>query len=150
MAFLKIYGNGVCSTQGKSEGKRSSPFLIPKRLSRCSRTKQQLRRKRTMEKMERSMKKLKKEMEEIGEEQKQIREGQRQVREKFEAMEEECKQLREETRQITMQSKNTQLRLALMFQILKARENNDLVRATELTRFLRELIANQNRQIKST
>ncbi|GKV36070.1 hypothetical protein SLEP1_g44246 [Rubroshorea leprosula] len=72
------------------------------------------------------MKKLKKEMEEIGEEQKQIREGQRQVREKFEAMEEECKQLREETRQITMQR-----------QILKARENNDLVRATELTRFLR-------------
>ncbi|GLT32337.1 hypothetical protein SLA2020_070110 [Shorea laevis] len=137
MTFLKIYEHRVYRTNGRSRGKRSSSFPIPKRRSRCSRIEQLLRRKRTMEKMERSMKKLKKEMEEIGEEQKQIREGQRQLREKFEAMEEESKQRREETRQIRMQTKNNQLRLALMFQILKARENNDLVRATELTRFLR-------------
>ncbi|GKV24608.1 hypothetical protein SLEP1_g34195 [Rubroshorea leprosula] len=110
----------------------------------------QLQKKRAKKKIEKNMKRLKKEMEEISEEQKSIWEGQRQVRQKFEAMEEECKQLREETKLITMQSRSTQLRLFLMFQILKDRENNDLVRATELTRCLREMIsAQQNKQIRS-
>lgn len=83
------------------------------------------------------MKRLKTEMEEISDEQKSIREGQQLVKEKFQEMEKECKHLREETKMIRMQGRSTQLRLALMFQILKARESNDLARATELTRFLR-------------
>lgn len=102
-----------------------------------------------MKKIAQSMTKLKTEMEEISQEQKNIREGQSQVRKKFEQVEQECKQLREETKAVTIQSKTTQLRLALMFHIIKARENNDLPRAIQLTRYLRELIGNgQRMQIK--
>ncbi|GKV24607.1 hypothetical protein SLEP1_g34195 [Rubroshorea leprosula] len=145
MSFLKLHGYGGCNTNGK----RSSPFPFTKQRTRFLQSKQQ-RKKRAKKKIEKNMKRLKKEMEEISEEQKSIWEGQRQVRQKFEAMEEECKQLREETKLITMQSRSTQLRLFLMFQILKDRENNDLVRATELTRCLREMIsAQQNKQIRS-
>ncbi|KAL1126944.1 hypothetical protein V6Z11_A13G146600 [Gossypium hirsutum] len=44
------------------------------------------------------------------------------------------------------QSMSTQLRLAFMFQILKARENHDLDQAAKLTSALRELIARENQQ----
>ncbi|XWS10628.1 hypothetical protein CRYUN_Cryun38cG0012800 [Craigia yunnanensis] len=83
------------------------------------------------------MKRLRVEMEEISEEQKKIKEGQKQVREKFEALELECEQLRKETIVITQQSFSTQIRLALMFQILKARENHDFSKASQLTCALR-------------
>ncbi|XVF77950.1 hypothetical protein PTKIN_Ptkin14bG0088800 [Pterospermum kingtungense] len=83
------------------------------------------------------MKRLKVEMEEISKEQRKIKEGQKQVREKFEAIELECEQLRKETMLITQQSFSTQLRLALMFQILKARENHDFSKASQLTCALR-------------
>lgn len=101
-----------------------------------------------MEKIANSITRLKAEMEGISQEQRSIREGQRQLRIKFEQVEQECKQLREETEAITMQSKTTQLRLALMFQIIKAREDNDFPRAIQLTRYFRELIGNKNVQIK--
>ncbi|XVF77947.1 hypothetical protein PTKIN_Ptkin14bG0088800 [Pterospermum kingtungense] len=94
------------------------------------------------------MKRLKVEMEEISKEQRKIKEGQKQVREKFEAIELECEQLRKETMLITQQSFSTQLRLALMFQILKARENHDFSKASQLTCALRELIARENQQRK--
>ncbi|XVE53443.1 hypothetical protein DITRI_Ditri03aG0003400 [Diplodiscus trichospermus] len=80
---------------------------------------------------------LRKEIEEITEEQKGIREGQRQVRGKFQTIESECEQLRKETRVIIQQSVITQIRIAFMFQILKARENKDFVKASQLTRALR-------------
>ncbi|XWS10617.1 hypothetical protein CRYUN_Cryun38cG0012200 [Craigia yunnanensis] len=69
------------------------------------------------------MKRLRMEMKEISEEQKKIKAGQREVRENFEAVELECEQFRKETILVTQQSFSIQIRLTLMFQILKAREN---------------------------
>ncbi|XWS55383.1 hypothetical protein CRYUN_Cryun10bG0169500 [Craigia yunnanensis] len=90
-----------------------------------------------MKGMQESFKRLKREMEEIGEEQKNIREGQRQVKEKFEAIESECEELKRETRLIIQQSARTQVKLALMFRILKARETGDFNTAASLTEILR-------------
>ncbi|GKV16071.1 hypothetical protein SLEP1_g26775 [Rubroshorea leprosula] len=87
------------------------------------------------------MKQLKAEMEEISKEQESIRHGQKEVREKFEAIETECQQLRRDTQIMAQQSASTKLRLVIMFQILRARENNDFATATDLTRILREMIA---------
>ncbi|MBA0733907.1 hypothetical protein Gogos_017870 [Gossypium gossypioides] len=83
------------------------------------------------------MKRLRVEMKEISEEQREIKVGQKKVREKFEAIELECEELRKETILITQQTANTQIRLALMFQILKARQNQELDKATILTHALR-------------
>ncbi|KAK8545833.1 hypothetical protein V6N13_067095 [Hibiscus sabdariffa] len=94
--------------------------------------------------LRRGMKRLRSEMEEISKEQGKIKEGQRQVREKFEAVEMECEELRKETNLIMQQSMSTQIRLAFMFQILKARENHDFNQAAQLTSALRELIAREN------
>ncbi|XVF78006.1 hypothetical protein PTKIN_Ptkin14bG0093400 [Pterospermum kingtungense] len=84
---------------------------------------------------------LKMEMVDISQEQNIIKESQRQVRQKLEAIEEECEQLRDETNLIIQQTTQTQLRLVLMFEILKAREQSDLTKAAKLTQLLRELIA---------
>ncbi|XP_021298801.1 uncharacterized protein LOC110427572 isoform X3 [Herrania umbratica] len=65
------------------------------------------------------MRRLRSDMEEISEEQKRIKEGQR-------------------------QSANTQIRLAIMFRILKARENQDFDQAAKLTCALRALIAKES------
>ncbi|OMO63622.1 hypothetical protein COLO4_32286 [Corchorus olitorius] len=86
------------------------------------------------------MRRLRSDMEEISKEQKKIKEGQRQVREKFEAIEFECDELRKETNLIMQQSVSTQFRLAFMFQILKARENQEFDKAAQLTCALRKLI----------
>ncbi|XP_022735237.1 uncharacterized protein LOC111288568 [Durio zibethinus] len=94
------------------------------------------------------MKRLRVEMEEISEEQKQIKDGQKQVREKFQAIELECEQLRKETILVIQQSVSTQIRLALMFQILKARESHDFSKASQLTCALRELVAKEDQQRK--
>lgn len=83
------------------------------------------------------MKRLRVEMKDINEEQREIKEGQRQVREKFEAIELECVELRKETILVTQQTAKTQIRLALMFQILKARQNQELDKAAILTHALR-------------
>ncbi|WRX28066.1 hypothetical protein QQP08_020553 [Theobroma cacao] len=95
------------------------------------------------------MRRLRSDMEEIRKEQKKIKEGQRQVRGKFVAIELECEQLRKETNLIMQQSANTQIRLAFMFQILKARENQEFDKAAKLTCALRELIARENQQTKT-
>ena len=87
--------------------------------------------------MQKRFKRLKTEMEEISEEQKNIREGQRQVREKFEAIESECEQLKIETKMMIQQSAITQVKLALMIKILKAREEGDFAAAANLTQLLR-------------
>ncbi|KAK8713321.1 hypothetical protein V6N13_148542 [Hibiscus sabdariffa] len=87
---------------------------------------------------------LKAEMKEISEEQRSIKEQQRQVKEKFQAVESECKKLGQEAILVMQQCGCTKLRLALMFQILKARENNDFAKAAHLTHALRELMAQQN------
>ncbi|XVF00491.1 hypothetical protein REPUB_Repub04eG0005500 [Reevesia pubescens] len=96
--------------------------------------------------MQRSFKRLKTEMEEISEEQKHIREGQRQVKEKFEVIESECEELKRETRLIIQQSARTQIKLALMFRILKAREMGDCHTAAHLTEMLREIVGRENEE----
>ena len=83
------------------------------------------------------MRRLKVETNEIRKEQENVKRGQREVKKKFEAIQFECEQLRKETDLITKQSVNTQLRLGLMFQILRARETNDFNKATILTQLLR-------------
>ncbi|XP_021286166.1 uncharacterized protein LOC110417898 isoform X2 [Herrania umbratica] len=94
-------------------------------------------RRNGMKTMRESFKRLKTEMEEISEEQKNIREGQRQVKKKFEAIETECEELKRETRLIIQQSARTQVKLALMFRILKAREAGDFNIAAHFTEILR-------------
>ncbi|KAK8591730.1 hypothetical protein V6N13_031762 [Hibiscus sabdariffa] len=88
------------------------------------------------------MKKLRVEKDGINKEQNNIKEVQGQLRQKLEAIDVECEQLRQETIMVTRQSVNTQIRLALMFQILKARENHDFSQASHLTSALRFLGAN--------
>ncbi|XP_022744667.1 uncharacterized protein LOC111295440 [Durio zibethinus] len=99
---------------------------------------------RKMKRLNATMRRLKVETNEIRKEQENIKRGQMEVRGKFEAIQFECEQLRKETDLITKQSLNTQLRLALMFQILRARETNDLSKAATLTQVLRALIPKQN------
>ncbi|XP_021298821.1 uncharacterized protein LOC110427593 isoform X1 [Herrania umbratica] len=94
--------------------------------------------------MKRRFKKLKEEIKEISRQQQSIREGQRQVAAKFKAIEEECEQLRQETNRIIRQSANTQIRLSLMFNILKAREQGDFSKAANLTQLLREIVTRDN------
>ncbi|OMO63606.1 hypothetical protein COLO4_32294 [Corchorus olitorius] len=82
-------------------------------------------------------------MKNISKDQQSIKEGQIQVREKFKAIEEECEQLRAETSKIIRQSANTQIRLSLMFNILKAREQGDFAKAAHLTQLLRQIVAGE-------
>ncbi|GLT52399.1 hypothetical protein SLA2020_257460 [Shorea laevis] len=103
-----------------------------------------IRRRRSVQRIKSKIRELKAEMQEIGEEQRSIRTEQKKAREKFEEVESKCQQLRRESSLIMQQSDKTRVRLVLMLHILKAREDNDLARATQLTRALRELIANQN------
>ncbi|GLT32359.1 hypothetical protein SLA2020_070310 [Shorea laevis] len=101
-------------------------------------------RRRSIQRINSKIRELKAEMQEIGEEQRSIRMEQKKVREKFEEVESKCQQLRRESSLIMQQSDKTRVRLGLMLHILKAREDNDLAKATQLTQVLRELIANQN------
>ncbi|KAK8647737.1 hypothetical protein V6N13_121464 [Hibiscus sabdariffa] len=114
---------------------------LPAIKKRSHRSRIKLKKRQERKEMRRRVVELKGEMEEISEEQKTIKEGQRQVGEKLEAIEEECEQLRKETDAIIRQSAHTQLRLALMFQILKARQEYDFTKAAQLTLLLREIIA---------
>ncbi|GMI67587.1 hypothetical protein HRI_000428000 [Hibiscus trionum] len=92
-----------------------------------------------MKNMQERFEKLRAEMEEISMDQQNIRQGQRQVREKFEGIETECEELKRETRIIIQQSARTQIKLALMFQILKASEQADHATVATLTHLLRYL-----------
>ncbi|XWS27593.1 hypothetical protein CRYUN_Cryun26dG0129800 [Craigia yunnanensis] len=94
--------------------------------------------------MRKRFKRLKVEMKKISKEQQSIKEGQKQVRETFKAIEEGCEQLQQETNQIIRQSANTQIRLGLMFNIQKAREQGEFARAAQFTRLLREIVARDN------
>ncbi|KAK8643664.1 hypothetical protein V6N13_012947 [Hibiscus sabdariffa] len=114
---------------------RMNAFRLPLHLT--ARAMPLPRQKRRLKKLNGRIRKLKSDMVDISEQQKDIKEGQRQVREKFEAVESQYDQLRKETNQIMQQSMNTQIRLALMFQILKARENQEHDKAAQLTCALR-------------
>ncbi|KAJ7010309.1 uncharacterized protein [Populus alba] len=103
-----------------------------------------LKRKIKDNKLSRSIKKIRADMVEISEGQKRIREGQMEVREKFQEISKEAAKLKEETSQICKQSAANQLRLDLMFQIVKARAENDFAKDESLTQTLRDLMAKQN------
>ncbi|XP_038690990.1 uncharacterized protein LOC119989493 [Tripterygium wilfordii] len=95
-------------------------------------------------KIKATIRRLRAEMVEIGEEQQCIKDGQSQVRKKYEEIEAEREQLKRETEVIAKQSASIQVRLNLMFRILKARAQNDSVGVAQLTQSLRELVAKQN------
>ncbi|KAA3468418.1 Glycine--tRNA ligase alpha subunit [Gossypium australe] len=81
------------------------------------------------------MKAIMREMREISKEQESIKEGDSQ------AIDDECQQLRRETNQIIQKAANSEIRLALMFQILEARTEGDFAKAHQLTALLREVVA---------
>ncbi|KAJ6712808.1 hypothetical protein OIU79_008914 [Salix purpurea] len=76
-------------------------------------------------KLTRSMKRIRADMVKINEGQERIRAGQKEAREKFEEISKETAKLKEETNPISKQSAANQVRLDLMFQIVKARSEND-------------------------
>ncbi|KAF9686032.1 hypothetical protein SADUNF_Sadunf03G0116200 [Salix dunnii] len=103
-----------------------------------------LKRKESEKQVSRSIKRIRDEMVEIREGQKRIRKGQKEVREKFQEINKEAAKLKEETNLITKQSAANQLRIDLMFQILRARTENDSAKDAALTQKLRELMTEQN------
>ncbi|XP_011009288.1 PREDICTED: uncharacterized protein LOC105114440 isoform X2 [Populus euphratica] len=107
--------------------------LAPSRIVSKSKHRKQWNRERRE-----TMERLKTDMIEIGEGQKLIREGQREIRQKFEEIGSECRRLKEETMNIAKQSDYNQVRINLMFRILKAREDNNFAHADHLTGLLRE------------
>lgn len=84
-----------------------------------------------------SLERLKMDMKKISKEQQSIKEGQGHVEAKLNAIERECKELRDETDLMIRRSAYTQIRLGLMFSILKARQQSDFGTAAQLTRVLR-------------
>ncbi|XP_021283216.1 uncharacterized protein LOC110415810 [Herrania umbratica] len=128
----------------KTDGMRKLSLLLMSK--RCTLSQRNHLRRRARENLGRRMKMLKAEMRKISKEQESIRREQREVKEKFDMVEFECEQLRRQTEFITQQSLNTQRRLCLMFQILKARETNDFTKAAGLTQILRELIAKRSKE----
>ncbi|GKV36094.1 hypothetical protein SLEP1_g44262 [Rubroshorea leprosula] len=104
----------------------------------------QQKRKGIMKKLKPRIRKLKEQMEEIGNQQKCIKEEQRKVTQKFKMIESQCHHLKKETQLISQQSAATRFQLALLFQILKAREDNDFNKANDLTRSLREFMIAKN------
>ncbi|KAL4272944.1 hypothetical protein GQ457_13G000710 [Hibiscus cannabinus] len=129
-----------------SKPKRKSPLSFPKPKSfpttswKCYQKRQRLKR------LNSGMKRARSGTEEISEEQ----EKQTQLSNRFEAIGKQCEQLRKETAVIVQQSARTQIRLALMFQILKARENHDFDKAAVLTAALREAIAREEQEMNAS
>ena len=82
---------------------------------------------------------LKQNMAKIGMDQRRLREEQSHVRQRFTSLKMGCDRLREEINLIFKQATITKIRLAVMFQILKAREDGDFSKAAKLTLFLRSV-----------
>ncbi|XP_039055322.1 uncharacterized protein LOC120197991 isoform X2 [Hibiscus syriacus] len=129
--------------------KHPLPFPKPK-LLRITARKCCYEKRQKLKRLNSGMKWIKSDIEEISEEQKEIKEKQTQLREKFEAIDLECQQLQKETKLIIQQSARTQIRLALMFQILKARENLEFDKAALLTNALREVIAGEGQEMNGS
>ncbi|KAK9015952.1 hypothetical protein V6N11_007039 [Hibiscus sabdariffa] len=70
-------------------------------------------------------------------------EGNGKLRAKFGEIERQSHRLKAETEMVMKQTATTQIKLALIFNILKAREGGDFIHAATLTRFLRELVAKE-------
>ncbi|KAJ6943832.1 hypothetical protein NC652_009314 [Populus alba x Populus x berolinensis] len=98
---------------------------------------QRKERKSRDRKLSRSIKRIRADMVEISKGHKRITEGQEEVRERFEEISKEAAKLKEETNLISKQSAANQVRLDLMFQIVKARSENDTAMDAVLTQTLR-------------
>ncbi|KAJ6347177.1 hypothetical protein OIU76_003802 [Salix suchowensis] len=103
-----------------------------------------LERKNNDKKLRWSVKRIGADMVEIGEGQKRIREGQKETRKRIQEIIEEGAKLKEETNAISKQSSENQLRLDLMFQIVKARAEKDYAKDALLTQTLRDLMRKSN------
>ncbi|XP_038689970.1 uncharacterized protein LOC119988839 isoform X2 [Tripterygium wilfordii] len=119
----------------------TTPQFVSRRSPRIRKSSRRIRKRRLNGKIKAGIKKLRAEMAEIGEEQKCIKEGQRQVRTKYEEIAAERKQLWKETELIATQSAEIQLKLNIMFQLVKARAQNDTPLVAQLTNSLRDLVA---------
>ena len=73
----------------------------------------------------------------VREDQKYIREEQKNIGKRFGEVKRQCDQLREETELIMKQSACTQIRLSLMFDILRARKDGDFDKAGTLAHVLK-------------
>ncbi|XP_011026688.1 PREDICTED: uncharacterized protein LOC105127199 isoform X2 [Populus euphratica] len=81
--------------------------------------------------------KLQAEMAEISKQHEEIKQGQKEMRERFEEMDSECEQLKKETEDISHASDNVQLRLNIMLDILKARQEDGFAKVSYPTGSLR-------------
>ncbi|KAJ7004398.1 uncharacterized protein [Populus alba] len=106
---------------------------------------QRKERKSRDRKLSRSIKRIRADMVEISKGHKRIKEGQEEVRERFEEISKEAAKLKEETNLISKQSAANQVRLDLMFQIVKARSENDTAMDAVLTQTLRDLMASKSK-----
>ncbi|KAB1995209.1 hypothetical protein E1A91_D13G150000v1 [Gossypium mustelinum] len=83
---------------------------------------------------------LKRNMAKISMDQLRIREEQISVRQKFAIIKQQCQQLRKEINLISKQASMTQIRLAFMFQIIRARKDGNFSQAAKLTHSLRFIV----------
>ncbi|GAV80977.1 hypothetical protein CFOL_v3_24436 [Cephalotus follicularis] len=120
--------------------KRRSILFAGCKWTSSSKHKKRNREKTGNKKIKARIKQQKREQAEISAQQKCIREGQREVQEKLKEIESECEKLRKEAKYISKQSSGTQVRLNLLFQILKAREDHDMPKAANLIQSLREIM----------
>ncbi|KAF9686029.1 hypothetical protein SADUNF_Sadunf03G0115900 [Salix dunnii] len=110
------------------------------RTSLVATNRKRLKRKNNDKKLSWSVKRIGADMVEISEGQKRIREGQKEIRKRFQEIIEEGAKLKEETNAISKQSSENQLRLDLMFQIVKARAEKDYAKDALLTQALRNAV----------
>ncbi|KAK8545832.1 hypothetical protein V6N13_067094 [Hibiscus sabdariffa] len=89
-----------------------------------------------MKSLKTRVQRIKADMGKIREDQRCIREEQRDIGERFGDVKRQCHELRLETEMIVKQSAFNRIRLGLMFNILRARQDGDFDKATAFTGFL--------------
>ncbi|XP_021281057.1 uncharacterized protein LOC110414285 [Herrania umbratica] len=89
------------------------------------------------------IKRVKAEMEKIREDQQRLREEQSKIRGRSGEIESQLDLLKMETEMIMKQTASTQIKLLVMFKILKARAGGYSAEAARLTHFLREYVAKE-------
>ncbi|KAK8479274.1 hypothetical protein V6N11_064501 [Hibiscus sabdariffa] len=90
--------------------------------------------------MEQKIQSLKRNMEKIRMDQQGIREEQTRVKQRFAIVKQQCEECREEINLISREATMTQLRVGLIFQIMRARKDGNFSKAHYLTRFLRFIV----------
>ncbi|EOX94285.1 Uncharacterized protein TCM_003868 [Theobroma cacao] len=95
------------------------------------------------------VKRVKAEMGKIREDQQRIREEQSKIRRRSGEIESQLDLLKKETEMIIKQTASTQIKLLLMFKILKARAGGYFTEAARLTYFLREYVVKERANASS-